>query len=214
MAWRPRYNIIASGSSDKTIYIWDINDQTLAQSLTGHAEAVTVVAWDPQSRYLASASAEGAIRIWDFQTSNSFDLKEHAQEVTSLAWHPNGSYVASGSKDHTIKIWAIPSYKCISTLTTSSQVNAVAWNVSGESLASGSEDGTVSIWDKPGKYSYKDLDTFYILLGSSRAQAHNQRIILDPSLRSIVDHLPPDIIGSIQPFIDFSAPTDNEPMTY
>lgn len=59
---------LASGSSDQTIKLWDVDSGAMVTSLQGHRQGVNDIAWSPDSRYLASASDDTTIIIWDTST--------------------------------------------------------------------------------------------------------------------------------------------------
>ncbi|MCS6872619.1 MAG: serine/threonine protein kinase, partial [Anaerolineae bacterium] len=64
VAWSPNRWLVASGSKDRTIHLWDAETGQLVCTLTGHTGAVLSLAWSPNGRYLASGSADGTIIIW------------------------------------------------------------------------------------------------------------------------------------------------------
>jgi WD40 repeat protein len=104
--------ILASGSSDKTIKLWQLhyNADTntcrgeLITTLEGHTgEVRALVVLD--DRYLASSSADKTIRIWDIEERRCVSILEgHQAEIRALAVLPDGRLV-SGSHDGTIKFW-------------------------------------------------------------------------------------------------------------
>jgi WD40 repeat protein len=56
--------LLASGSSDNTVMIWDKNSGNQLKSLTGHTNEVYAVAFD-SNNMLASGSFDKTTRIWN-----------------------------------------------------------------------------------------------------------------------------------------------------
>jgi len=97
-------NRLASGSTDKTICIWDVDTGECLGVLKGHTNSVSSLVALPNG-HLASGSHDKTIRIWDLTTSECVSvLKGHTRWVTSLAVLPDGRLI-SGSSDRTIRVW-------------------------------------------------------------------------------------------------------------
>ena len=109
LAFKPNSYVLASGSSDKTIRIWDVGDNTNlrhVRTLRGHTSWVNSVAWSPDGRTLASASRDGTVRLWNPNNGINFAvLRGHTESVLCVAWSPDGRILASGSYDKTIRLW-------------------------------------------------------------------------------------------------------------
>jgi WD40 repeat protein len=62
-------HILASGSEDTTVRLWDVTDpahpRSLGTPLTGHTDPVNAVAFAPDGHILASGSADRTVRLWD-----------------------------------------------------------------------------------------------------------------------------------------------------
>lgn len=78
--------IAATGSTDKTIKIWDLNDGSCLSTLTGHLAAVTRVEWVYLGTHLLSAGGDGLIKLWNLKTSeNVITLSAHDGKIWGLA---------------------------------------------------------------------------------------------------------------------------------
>ncbi len=102
-------NVLASGSQDKTIRIWDLNTFKLVKTLNGHVDTVSCLARLSHDE-LVSGSFDKTIRIWNWSYGEFIELKGKAEQnhkdyVSSLITLPN-DMIVSGSWDKTIKRWA------------------------------------------------------------------------------------------------------------
>jgi WD40 repeat protein len=141
--------MLASGSVDKTVKLWDMASGRELRTLSGHSEAVTSAAFSPDGRVLASGSDDKTIKLWDAASGRELrTLVGHSDKVNSVAFSPDGRVLASGSDDKTIKLWDAASGRELRTLTGhSAAVQSVAFSPDGQMLASGSVDKTVKLWD-------------------------------------------------------------------
>ncbi|XP_006005976.1 coronin-1A isoform X1 [Latimeria chalumnae] len=114
--WCPHNdNVIASGSEDCTVMIWEIPDGGLTRPLTdpivtleGHSKRVSIVCWHPTAlNVLASAAADNMVIIWNVGTGEAvITLDETHQDVVySLSWNYNGSLLCTSCKDKKIRVF-------------------------------------------------------------------------------------------------------------
>ncbi len=149
VAWDPSRYRLASAAGDKTVRIWDVENQKALRTLEGHEDKVLALAWDPSGRLLASASADTTIRLWDVATGKEVAvLRGHEGWVDSVAWNPAGSQLASSSLDKTVRVWDVAKGEAQSVLRGhEDSLFAVAWDPDGRLLASASGDKTVWVWN-------------------------------------------------------------------
>ncbi|MFQ4142771.1 serine/threonine-protein kinase [Chlorogloeopsis sp. ULAP02] len=141
--------ILASGSDDKTIKLWNLGTQKKIFTLIGHSGWIWSVAFSPDGQILASGSADKTIKLWDLQTGKEIrTLRGHTGGVSSIAFSSDGKTLASGSLDQTIKLWHLETGKEIRTLKGhTAGVASVTFSSDRKTLASGSWDKTIKLWN-------------------------------------------------------------------
>jgi eukaryotic-like serine/threonine-protein kinase len=149
VAFGPSGRLLASGSADETIKIWDLSSGTVKETLTGHVGQVFSVALGPNGRTLVSGSGDRTIKVWDVPTGTlKQTLTGHNDLVTSVALSPDGNLLASGSTDGTVRLWDLTTDAPPQTLETGNvRVESVAFGPNGQQLAAGGFDGAVKLWD-------------------------------------------------------------------
>jgi WD40 repeat protein len=159
----PNGQMLASGSDDQTIRLWNAHDGTCLTVLQGHRGGVMSVSFSPNGQILAIASQDSSIRLWSVDHGTTLKtLQGHSRWVRAVVFSPDGQILASGSEDHTIRLWEIRTGICRQTLQGhTGWVTSLSFSPNGQTLASGSEDGSVRLW------SVQDGTCFKLLQGHS-----------------------------------------------
>jgi WD40 repeat protein len=153
VAFSPDGQMLASGSADGTIVLWDVMArQPLGQPLVGHMAEVWSVAFSPDGQTLASGGADGTIVLWnDVATGQPTGrpLTGHDFDVFSVAFSPDSQTLASGSRDLTIMLWNVETGQPIGHPLTghAATVRSLAFSPDGQTLASGDTDGAIILWN-------------------------------------------------------------------
>lgn len=154
--------MIASGSGDRTVRLWNAQDGASVLVLTIE-DGVTTVAISPDCKYVAAGSLDKSVRVWDTQTGYLVERLEgpdgHRDSVYSVAFSPSGKDLVSGSLDRTIKMWELShprggsgagpkGGKCVKTFEGHRDfVLSVALTPDANWVLSGSKDRGVQFWD-------------------------------------------------------------------
>ncbi len=149
VAFSPDGSILATGSYDRTLKLWNVFTGQLRKSLEGNPEGVVSVAISPDGSTIAAAGYERMVRLWNLDEDQPQKVLDgHRDQVFSVAFSPDGKTLASGSVDRTIILWDAASGKRRNTLEGhGGMVNCVAFSPDGKTLASASEDKTVILWN-------------------------------------------------------------------
>lgn len=110
LSWSPVSGQLATGSTDKTVRIWEWNSESAewvnSISLRSNTHDVMSLAWSPDGRLIATGSYDGTVRVWDVANARLLaNLEGHKGAVVSVVWSQDGRLIASGSWDKTIHIW-------------------------------------------------------------------------------------------------------------
>ena len=159
VAFSPDGTMLASGSQDSTIKLWNIGAKENIATLR-HAHWIRSVAFSPDGTTFALGASDSTIKVWDIATQeNIATLEGHTHRVRSVAFSPDGAMLASGSSDRTVKLWDIATGRTIATLEGhTAWVYSVAYSPNGTMLASGSSDNTVKLWDVKRKENIATLE--------------------------------------------------------
>lgn len=157
VAFNPNGDMLASGSEDSTVILWDIVHRTRLASLAGHKQGVTSVAFSPGGDILASGSRDNTIVLWDIARRTRLATLQNARQrveipgssgVTSVAFSPDGGVLASGGEDGTVTLWDVSQRKQLANRRVHRQrISSIAFSPDGHTLASGGNDHRIVLWN-------------------------------------------------------------------
>ncbi|KAF5578390.1 wd40 repeat protein [Fusarium pseudoanthophilum] len=148
----PDTKLLASGSYDGTIKIWNMGTYEVQKMLRGHNGVVRSIAFSPDGKLLISGSYDRTVKIWDVTTGDfkqTFDEGDGGDDgmVRSVTFSPDGKLVASGT-GHSIRVQDATTGKLGQLIGNhDDRVRSVAFSPDGQLAASGSLDESVKIWD-------------------------------------------------------------------
>jgi WD40 repeat protein/class 3 adenylate cyclase len=163
-------HILASGSADGTIRLWDVSDpahpRLLGQPLTVSGVGIRSVAFSPDAHTLVGVDYGGTVQLWDVADPAhprplGQPLAGGGISVVSLAFSPDGRTLASSGSpangNGAVQLWDVadPAHPRLLGQPQAGNefVDSLAFSPDGHTLASGSGPasgsvgGTVQLWD-------------------------------------------------------------------
>src|SRR6266566_3823695 len=137
LAFSPDERLLASGSWDGSLKLWDLQRGTLLWDR--HTDSINSVAFVPDGSMLASGGDDALIQLWNVTSgTNVQTLTGQGGAVHALAWSPDGKLLASSGFDGRIRVWEIENRICVQTLEAHSNwVTGLAFAPNGPSSSPG-----------------------------------------------------------------------------
>ncbi|TIA91616.1 hypothetical protein E3P99_01022 [Wallemia hederae] len=150
ISFHPKFALLASGSEDSSVKIWDWDTGECERTLKGHTKPVLDLDYDSNGIILASCSSDTSIKLWDAlgDYSNIKTLYGHDHSVSCVRFLSNNTTLVSSGRDQSIKFWDVSTGYCTRTINPHSDwIRTVLPSDDSTVLATASSDQTASIID-------------------------------------------------------------------
>ncbi|MBN1284373.1 MAG: SH3 domain-containing protein [Anaerolineae bacterium] len=108
LQWGEAYPLLASGTADGLVMVWDMLASAPFYRLEGHTDAITGLVFSADGTLLASGSEDGAVRLWDIATGKGLAvITAHTDAITGLSINAEGTLLVSASADGTVRLWGL-----------------------------------------------------------------------------------------------------------
>jgi len=108
LKFSPDGKLLISGSYDKTIKQWSINDGNLIQNSFDNLSSIQSIALSYDGQIIASGGEGGKIYFWEAQTGvKRGSLSGNNQAVKALEFSGDGQLLVAGCNDGSIKLWRL-----------------------------------------------------------------------------------------------------------
>lgn len=161
MAFNFDNRLLAIGTADGNVQLWDSATGENRFTFEGHNGGVTSLAFGAGTYLLAVGTGSGQVRLWDTASGEaSGTLQTHDAAVTSVAFQIDGFLIASGAADGSIKLWDVSQRAEQPTLAEPDQtpVHGLAFSLDGTLLAAGG-GSSIRVWNANSWTLQAELET-------------------------------------------------------
>ncbi|OMJ84366.1 hypothetical protein SteCoe_14517 [Stentor coeruleus] len=145
---------LVSGSSDKTIVVWDLIEKRQEAIFIGHTDQVLSVTITYDNQLIISGSDDKTVRVWNLNSKcQDMIFEGFRSSVNTVAVTHDNKFVISGSTDKSIKVWNLIEKNLEYEFKGhTSNVNRIIITADDQYVISGSSDNSIILWNMLGKY--------------------------------------------------------------
>eukprot|EP00126_Sphaerothecum_destruens_P002303 Sdes_comp15743_c0_seq1m4783 len=140
---------IASGGTDKQIYLWSVFDKCENFSmLTGHRGAVLELCWSEDGSKIVSASSDKTVTIFDVETGRKIrQCRGHEGIVNSCSTNKGTPHqlIVSASDDGSVRVWDARKAKQISSFQQGYPLTACCFDETSDSVFAGGVGNVIQV---------------------------------------------------------------------
>ncbi len=173
--------MLAAGSVDHILRVWDLQTASVIAVLSGHNGTITSVNFCPSpksdlksTKYLVTTSNDGSVAFWSYVTPRGSKPLFHSKptqyheklrpgqaQMICASFSPGGIFLAAGSADHHVRVYKMGEdgpKRILEIESHTDTVDSIQWAHSGLKFVSGSKDGTALLWHfESSQWKYQKL---------------------------------------------------------
>jgi bromodomain and WD repeat domain-containing protein 1/3 len=158
--------MIAAGSIDRILRVWDLQNASVIAVLNAHNGMITSVNFCPNPRsdlkFVVTTSTDGSVAFWQYNqprgqkpifqtkpTQYHEKLRPGQAQMICASFSPGGMFLAAGSADHHVRVYIMAEdgpKRILEVESHTDTVDSIQWAHSGLKFISGSKDGTALLW--------------------------------------------------------------------
>ncbi|KFO31348.1 Cleavage stimulation factor subunit 1 [Fukomys damarensis] len=156
LAFHPTEQILASGSRDYTLKLFDYSKPSAKRAFKyiQEAEMLRSISFHPSGDFILVGTQHPTLRLYDINTFQCFvscnPQDQHTDAICSVNYNPSANMYVTGSKDGCIKLWDGVSNRCITTFEKAhdgAEVCSAIFSKNSKYILSSGKDSVAKLWE-------------------------------------------------------------------
>lgn len=106
LQFHPNSNYVATGSSDRTVRLWDVLNGQCVRYYTGHKSKIFVLQFTNCGKFLVSAGADKVVLFWHLGHGYLVaQLTGHHDTIYTMNFSRDSNILATAGNDDCINLW-------------------------------------------------------------------------------------------------------------
>lgn len=156
LAFHPTEQILASGSRDYTLKLFDYSKPSAKRAFKyiQEAEMLRSISFHPSGDFLLVGTQHPTLRLYDVNTFQCFvscnPLDQHTDTISGVSYNPTANSYVTCSKDGSIKLWDGVSNRCVTTFEKAhdgAEVCSAIFSKNSKYILSSGKDSVVKLWE-------------------------------------------------------------------
>ncbi|XP_070275829.1 cleavage stimulation factor subunit 1 isoform X3 [Myotis yumanensis] len=156
LAFHPTEQILASGSRDYTLKLFDYSKPSAKRAFKyiQEAEMLRSISFHPSGDFILVGTQHPTLRLYDINTFQCFvscnPQDQHTDAICSVNYNPSANMYVTGSKDGCIKLWDGVSNRCITTFEKAhdgAEVCSAIFSKNSKYILSSGKDSIAKLWE-------------------------------------------------------------------
>jgi len=158
-SYSPDGTILATGSYDGTIVIWDTVNWQCKRTLDNHSRPINCITFSTIRDLMASGGDDNIVLVYDISNwTVLFTLSDHLSHVMGVLFDPFQSALVSVSLDATVRVWSSETGDPISQLDEhTDNVYDLSFHPTKQWLVTCGADKAVILWDTNNWFHFQTL---------------------------------------------------------